>query len=160
MLNRIYWAFFAMAAVVASAEICFARLGETEAELEARYGKPYETIGDAAPAEKLLLFQKDGTSVSVRIFNGRSACEIYRFRDAKGNKIAIKDDQAKLKQILDANGNGAEWLGGASEAKEDKFDFMWMRSDFAASAAVYRAAPEALEVYTLEYFNKAKEAAK
>jgi len=101
---------------------CLARLGETEAQCEERYGKPVpyddpikqrpNIPGQAAPAEspeKQLLYNTDKVEVLVGFINGRAASIQYRFKGSEDSEPAPLAG-AKLKALLDANAPDASWL--------------------------------------------------
>ncbi len=101
---------------------CYARLGETEAQCEERYGKPvpYEPPvkgrayipGQATPAEspeKQLLYNTDKVEVLVGFINGRAASIQYRFKGSEDSEPARLSGQ-KLKALLDANAPDTSWL--------------------------------------------------
>jgi len=101
---------------------CLARLGETEAQCEERYGKPvpYENPvkgrahipGQAEPAEtpeKQFLYNTDKVEILVGFIDGRAASIQYIFKDSNASQAAPLTG-AKLKGLLDANAPAASWL--------------------------------------------------
>jgi hypothetical protein len=101
---------------------CLARLGETEAECEERYGKPvpYEDPikqrphipGQAAPAEapeKQLLYNTDKAEILVGLIDGRAASIQYKFRGSEDSEPAPLEGP-NLKALLDANAPDVSWL--------------------------------------------------
>jgi len=92
--------FVILCAICASS--AFARIGETEAQIEARYGKPVVTFskGKERPRKGYL---SAGFRITVSYLDGVSASEIYQ-----------KPDQSKLSQteidtLLAANSGGGTW---------------------------------------------------
>lgn len=158
MLNRIYWAFFAMAAVVASAEICFARLGETEAELDARYGDPaaVQTPPDVLPpAEKQKLWILDGPQntamvVMALIHNGRCVRECHSFR-TDGKAMPLKNFPAEVKSLLEANATGGKWEDGRPDFIQPNFAMQLMRSDGKAFAYAWKNDPNVLVIDDIKF---------
>lgn len=67
-----------------------ARLGETPAQIEARYGKPTDTPFIIGHNEYSLDYAHDDYSISVRFWNGKSAKECVSSSDK-----AMDDDTAK-----------------------------------------------------------------
>lgn len=151
MLNGLLRPALACAVVCALANVCFGRLGETEAELEARYGKAIRVEpkpqGDYAPAEKRLCFVKNGVSVSVLTLRGRSVREDYGFSDKDGKPSSVRDNLAKAEVLLDTNGQGAAWQARpVPPLFQHALDFLWVRSDGKAKANVFKAEPHVLRV--------------
>lgn len=146
MLNRFFMAVSAMAMVVASAEMCFARLGETEAELEARYGKPSKVVMQpkfVGPAEKTLHWNKQDTFVSVVIYRGRCVQHSVAFYDAGNNKVSVKQNLQKAMSLLEENAQGEEW-SPRPEFAGNELLLVWERSDFKAIAYVTSKSPHEL----------------
>jgi hypothetical protein len=79
-----------------------ARLGETEQEVEARYGKPIATI-DPDPAMRAVAYQHKGFVIMVTYENGKSGAEIYQ----KPDKSEITDPERTV--LLEANAGGYKW---------------------------------------------------
>ena len=135
--------------VVATAGQGFARLGETEAELETRYGKPQSVKIPPevpAPAEKSLCFVKEGVTVVVLVFRGRSASESYFFKDKDGAEVPVERDLRKAEALLQANSGGGSWGEHAPELVNPGLAMVWARSDQKAIASVYKSQPNALRV--------------
>ena len=148
MLNRFVMAVFAVAVVVASAEMCFARLGETEAELEARYGKPSEVVMQpkfVGPAEKTLHWNKNDTFVSVVIYRGRCVQHSFAFYDARNNKVPVKQNLQKAMALLEENAEGEKW-SPRPEFADNELLLVWERSDFKALAYVTSKYPNQLVI--------------
>ena len=91
-----------------------ARLGETVAQVEARYGKPdlpkkNASASNREPTENPLRhYLHDGIIIEVRFLNGISVEETYRqtVRDDRNDVHLSKKD---IETILNANSNGRLW---------------------------------------------------
>lgn len=81
-----------------------ARLGESEAEVEARYGKGKTMLSDARGVSKS--YKSGGLQIFVTFFEGRSNSEMY----AKLNDGRL--DDAEIRVLLDANSGGLQWEAG------------------------------------------------
>jgi hypothetical protein len=86
-----------IAALVLFASIAFARIGETEAQTEARYGK---STSGSRPTKAY--FHKD-FFIIVTFDNGASAIETYEKRN--GSPMST----VEIRTLLDANGGGTKW---------------------------------------------------
>jgi hypothetical protein len=143
--------------IALSPETCFGRLGETEAELERRYGRPFyqSTKREDVPpgGEKTLSYLKDKIVIHVTLLRGRSASEGFEFKDANGRPIPIDGDVIeKAEAILDANSNGRVWRRlPAPQMVNKAFLHGWERDDDEAAAVVWRNDPNILEVSTSEF---------
>lgn len=104
---------------------CFARIGETEAELKARYGK-------AEDLEGALVFQKEGLLVSATLHDGvcvklqiikegslsdklsdGEAATLLEANKGKGTWNAVKSDNAKIQSWeLNDRSRAAQFSGG------------------------------------------------
>lgn len=140
------------------AGICWARLGETEAEILKRYGKPFETDADPkkiGPADKKLYFSKGDNLVMVVIFRGHSVIEAYSFLDEDGKTVPVRDNIEKAEALLQANAQGEEWVEHpAVHLVRDDLLAAWERSDDKAMAAVFLNRPQTLEVSSLAYWRE------
>jgi hypothetical protein len=75
----------------------FARIGETEAQIKKRYGKPTPSSSSTKG-----YFYRD-LFIIVDFDNGVSRIETYGKRD--GTSMSA----AEIRQLLDANGDGTKW---------------------------------------------------
>jgi hypothetical protein len=110
-------------AIVASAE---ARLGETAAQLEARYGKPTKTIvGKGGPGNGVLMFQKQDIEIEATVYGSVATYICYR------KKTGFTEEQ--LQEMLGRNAEGAKW--GTPTENTDKTNWKnswvkhWLRDD-------------------------------
>ena len=86
-----------IAALVLCGATAFARIGETEAQIEKRYGKPTPS---SSPTKGY--FYRD-LFIIVTFDNGVSGIETYEKRD--GALMSA----GEIRQLLDANGDGTKW---------------------------------------------------
>jgi hypothetical protein len=84
-------------ALVLFAATVFARIGETEAQIEKRYGKPTSSFGSTKAYLHRDFF------IIVTFDNGVSGIETYE----KRNRGAIS--ALNIRKLLDANGGGNKW---------------------------------------------------
>ena len=85
-----------IAALVLCAATAFARIGETEAQIEKRYGKPTPSSSSTKG-----YFYKD-LFIIVAFDNGVSGIETYEKRGASMSA-------GEIRQLLDANSDGTKW---------------------------------------------------
>jgi hypothetical protein len=104
----------------------YARLGETESQLVARFGNPDQdhTTGQFGQYQELD-FQKTGFTISIVLLNGHSAKEIYR--KTTGDPITEEEQR----NLLFINSGKQRWIETTppGDAK-----FAWLRDD--ASVAI------------------------
>jgi hypothetical protein len=116
-----------------------ARIGETEAQIEARYGKPAE-ISDKDKLFKTALYHFGGMEVFVFISRSTGLSELEEFNKASGEKFS--DNEIAL--IMQANAAGKTW-----KLVEDA-DFtkkQWWLSDESV-AAVSRPSEKTVTLYS------------
>lgn len=129
----------------------FAVVGETEAQLTKRFGKPTKVLDDKkviAPAEKVMFFESAGQRVGVSLVGGRSAAEHYTFE----TDITEPDDR-RVKAVLDAHtGKEDKWTSFSEQEcqqmfRRQNYRLMWVRTTGEGLTAAIRAdAPRKLEV--------------
>jgi hypothetical protein len=113
-----------------SASCAWARLGENEADIVTRYGKPTFIIHHTWGDEKTYSF--NGFTINVSMISGVSVGELYRV--APGQKI---NDEMSA-QLLSANSEGFFW----KEIPKDQFpkdisaavNKMWQKPDGSTAA--------------------------
>jgi hypothetical protein len=91
------------AALLLATSNAFARIGETENEIEARYGKPIVADTEDFRGHRLILFRTNGMEIGVAFRDGKSAMEIYSNQD----KSHISANEIQL--LLGANAAGGKW---------------------------------------------------
>ena len=142
---------------------CWARLGETEAELKERYGELVAPIGNGDAGEKNLCFHKESVFVAAFVFRGRCVLEAYAFAEVfpAPPPGAIKDNIQKAQLLLKENEQGATWvkrppknIAGAGTS------LFWERSDAEALAFVCENLPEMLAVMDASYMKELEANAK
>jgi len=96
-----------LACLAVTGQTALAVLGETEAELVKRYGKPSAAVAKdvSAPAEKVLKFTTPAFDVSVFLLEGKSIREVHVLKQ----NITGEEDPA-VARILQANADGERWL--------------------------------------------------
>ena len=87
-----------------------ARLGETVAQIEARYGPPDPPRGvppsRVPPIENSSRdYHHDGIKIGVRFYNGISGKESYYRATGESHQLSEKD----IETLLNANSNGKPW---------------------------------------------------
>jgi hypothetical protein len=111
--NMLFAVAFTTAVVALQGSTAFAVLGETEAELIKRYGKPDAVLNeDVAPAEKLIAWvnHPNFEQVIVCLINGESVREVFQL------KQPVNDRQDKtVCRILEDNADGEKWQPLADE---------------------------------------------
>ena len=86
-----------MSALLLCGVTAFARIGETEAQIEKRYGKPTSS----SPSTKGYFY--NDFFIIVTFDNGVSGIETYE----KRNRAPLSD--VEIESLLEANGGGTKW---------------------------------------------------
>ena len=86
-----------IAALLLCGATAFARISETEAQIEKRYGKPTPSFSSTTS-----YFYK-ALVIIVTFDNGVSGIETYEKRDGASMSAG------EIRQLLDANGDGTKW---------------------------------------------------
>jgi hypothetical protein len=149
-----------------SPAVCLARLGETEEQLERRYGRPvYQTTDKAGMppgGEKRLNYLKDNITVHVTLHQGRSVAEGYEFKDGSRGALPIEGDVIDTAEaILDASSQGHEWRRHPAPTRINPgMLHVWQRSDGKAGAIVWRNKTNMLELTDMEFMKESNRARK
>lgn len=126
-----------------------ARIGETEVEVEARYGKPIFTLPSKVDASLTKCYLSGGFSIAVTYVDGRSAREML----AKANKSAISDKE--IQRLLEANAGGAYWnpqqLAGEKNVPDGLLG--WRTIEEKPRVALYDERTQAFFVTTQRFIN-------
>ncbi len=138
---------------------CLGWIGETEAEIRARYGEPVfantDPVDVPAGTDKLIHFKKDPIHLSIGLSNGKSVVEMYDFRDKDGQKWPIGEANiAIVEGVLVFNSQGHSWKRNRDAALTVKgCRCAWERSDGGAAAIVWDNEPSVLEVTDWRWMN-------
>jgi hypothetical protein len=135
---------------VCASQAAYARLGETEAELEKRFGPPYfkqEPLIETEPGDKCLHYQKDGIQVMVMFWKGQSIREDYEFRgQIEGESLK------KAAAIVEANANGQVLEQPANpRALNPNLKHGWNTVDGEMFAYIYVNSPDTLNIVSRSY---------
>ena len=98
-----------IAALVLCGTTAFGRIGETEAQIEKRYGKPTPSSSSTKA------YFHRGLFIIVAFDNGVSGIETYEKRDGASMSAA------EIRQLLDANGDGTKWQGPIRNGLEARY---------------------------------------
>lgn len=88
---------------MAAATNLYGVIGESEAEIKARYGESIETMSTESPREVWKAYKSAGRIIYVAYLDGPSQMETYKL--PKNKPLGRTDIEALLK----ANSGGAEW---------------------------------------------------
>jgi hypothetical protein len=108
---------FVFSVLVSSALAC---VGDSDAELEARYGKQVQTGTSKLPGVTIRGYKFRGFSVVVGVINGHSAFEMYSKKDHS------KLNANEVGALMTANSGGGTWNAVEDAAYEGK---KWALSD-------------------------------
>ena len=115
-MKQLYLALVIIAAIALNPTYGLARLDETEAQCEQRYGKPQDSLSDKSfpilSGAVNRIYQYQGWCISIAFLDGKAAIISYSKSAKAPGGVAIRNDEAKA--ILDAEGNGGEWKGSRS----------------------------------------------
>ena len=115
-MKQQYMVLVVIAAIALNPIYGLARLGETEAQCEQRYGKPQDSLSDKSfpvlSGAVNRIYQYQGWCISIAFLDGKATIISYSKSAKAPGGVAIRNDEAKA--ILDAEGNGGEWTGSRS----------------------------------------------
>ena len=131
-------------ALLLSALPTFARLGETKAECEKRYGKPALTLDTGED-----VFEKDGIQITVTYLKGKAASIGF----TKLNRDLELTD-AERKTLLKANASNSEWEPTPLDGNDT---LRWERADKQA-IAIYILTSKDLVINTADFAKHLREA--
>ena len=152
--------------IAISPEICFGRLGETEEQLQRRYGEPFyqttkkDEVTPGGEKELHYLKHKEGIVIRAILFQGRSVSEIYEFTGDKQRPLPIEGDLiAKAEAIIEANSEGNAWRRlPAPQLLNPDMLYLWSRADSGARAVVWKDMPNALNVSLMVFVQEVQRA--
>jgi hypothetical protein len=131
-----------IAAVLTCCSAGWSKIGETEAQIKARYG---ESIGDIPTASFGLVrgFAVPGYVVGVKLVNGGSAMEMI----SKNDQSQMTDDEIEM--LLKQHGADVPWKAD----RFDKTDRKRWRSDDGKLVAVYDTRRHFLYVNSKQFYD-------
>jgi len=115
-------------------------LGESSAQIEARYGAAIGTRKDDPSRVVTRYYLHDGLGISVKFLEGKSQCETY----LKADNAAMSGQE--ITAILKANALGSDWLSVYQSADTGRWE---LKSRVAT--AVYSRSRHSMEVETKEF---------
>ncbi len=126
-----------------------ARIGETEAEVNARYGAPIFTLSSQEAANLTKCYLADGFSIAVTYVSGRSAREMV----AKADKSEITEKE--INRLLEANSGGSSWNAQQLAGQKNVPDGLlgWRTTDKKPRVALYDERTQAFFVTTQRFIN-------
>lgn len=127
---------FPLLVLLAFQEVSFARIGETQEQVEARYGKSVMLVSNK-PRERIFTYSSKGLNILVVYFDGKSSMETYK---AEKGSSALSD--VVIQALLEVNSGGMTW------AKVDSTS--WKTEDRVAYTSG-RIASRDLTVVTVAY---------
>lgn len=124
-----------------------ARIGETEAEIRARYGDPIGILPSNVRGSLTNHYLSGGFSIAVTYVDGRSAREML----VKGDKSKITDKEIRL--LLDANSGGNSWNAQQLDSQKDAPAglLVWRTDDQSSRVAFYDSRAQAFFVTTQRF---------
>lgn len=141
----------------------FARLGETEEELIARFGQSASEVTDkdrVGIADKILTFKKNDAIVHVTIYEGKCVSEGYQFMDRNGNDVPLRGAALeKVEAALGANAAGFRWQKHPDPSEiNPNMMHAWNRTDGSVAAAVWQNNPSTIEIEDMAFLKKQNQA--
>lgn len=138
---------------VCGSQAAFARIGETEAEIEQRFGRSIhreEGNDPTEPGDKCLHYLKGEVVVMVTFWKGRSVREDYKFRQT------IEGESLKTAEaIFDVNANGQDWEKPANiQDFNPGLKHGWNSSEHEITGFIYRNSPDTLIVADRSYLEE------
>jgi hypothetical protein len=121
-----------------------ARVGETEAQIEKRYGKALETLRSESGVHRKFSFR--GFTILVSFQNGISAMEQYQKKD-----LGVITPTETV-QLLDANSNGGKWTDPELSVSGDYIAHTWGSPKL---IAIYQPGARSIMIATKQYIYSA-----
>jgi hypothetical protein len=121
-----------------SAPCGFARIGETQKQCIARYGKPVKFM------EKGVLFMKENLKIFVTFSGGKAESIWLQKTDPEHPTLAVPITKAEIDSFLIANGQGHQWQYNRALPDGDE---VWITKD-TELGALYSQSTLSLQVYT------------
>ena len=121
-----------------SASSCLARIGETEKQCAARYGKPVKFL------EKGTLFIKGQLKIFVTFSGGKAESIWLQKTDPEHPTLAVPISKEEIDTFLIANSQGHQWRYGSALPDGDE---VWITKD-SELGALYSQSTLSLQVYT------------
>ncbi len=133
-----------------------ARIGETEAEVQTRYGDPIFMLPSTVEASLTKCYLSDGFSIAVTYMKGRSVREMF----AKADKSKLTEKE--IQRLLKGNAGGATWNAQELAGQKNVPDGLlgWRTDDEQPRVALYDARTQALFVTTQRFINQTNAAAR
>ena len=133
-------------ALAVTATAAQARIGETEAELAARYGKPLKAtpakaVGYAVFPYRMQSFGAQGISIVVEFGNARDKRngESAADRSVSESYSAAQDfTPAAINSLLESNKGASKWVAAPTEVYSNKEVKTWVLADGTRRARLYR----------------------
>ena len=98
-----------------------ARLGETEAEVVARYGKAISVAKGHDARESRQLFTHDGYKITVKFLDGKSGYEEYTREDLRNIEFSADE----IKTLLTVNCMGLQWNRVPATERDPMWEKNW-----------------------------------
>ena len=115
-MKQQYLVLVVIAAMALTPIRAFARLDETEAQCEQRYGKSQNLLSDKSfpilSGAVNRIYQYQGWCIGIAFLDGKAVIISYSKSAKAPGGVTIREDETK--SILDAEGNGGEWTGSRS----------------------------------------------
>lgn len=133
-----------------------ARIGETEAEIKARYGAPIFTLPSQDDAGLTKCYLSDGFSIAVTYVAGRSAREML----AKADKSEITEKE--INRLLEANSGGSSWNAQQLAGQKNVPDGLlgWRTNEEKPRVALYDERTQAFFITTQRFINRTNAASR
>ena len=131
-------AFLALLLLFVSASSGIARIGETEKQCIARYGKPVKFL------EKGTLFIKGQMKIYVTFAEGKAESIWLQKTDPERPTLAMPISKEEIDSFLIANSQGHQWRYNSALPDGDE---VWITKD-SELGALYSQATLSLQVYT------------
>lgn len=133
-----------------------ARIGETEAEIKARYGAPILTLPSEDDTGLTKCYLSGGYSIAVTYVAGKSAREML----AKADNSGITEKE--INRLLEANSGGSVWNAQQLAGQKNVPDGLlgWRTNDDKPRVALYDERTQAFFVTTQRFINRTNAASR
>jgi hypothetical protein len=137
---------FSLIVTLAFSASTFARIDETEAQIEARYGKPIHAVNDNDGVVKSLAYLSGGFAIVVKFEEGISRAEMF----VKSDHSDFSETEISI--LLGANKDGFNWLGHPDNVEPDRQ--VWCSTDKRSRVAHYIKSSRQLFITSQQFLER------
>ncbi len=137
-------------AIVLTTTACYARIGETQAQIETRYGKHVKAVSPVKPATSAYLYRQGDLAFFIGFVDGKAAYELVEAVEEEDGDIGEDEVSAKdIATVLKAETPAGGWTALNADKTGDRH---WKSADGKLLAG-YDAQHYQLMIESAEFFH-------